>query len=756
MPWMTQAATLLPRGRPLPLAAWRARHRGLTAVLWAHAVALVGAAAVFENGAPLVTYGVALATAAAVGSAPRVGRRLRSTVVTAGLLASSAIVINLTGGQLEGRFHLFVVLAAIALYHEWFPFLLAIAFVAVHHTTMALLDPETLFDDPAALAQPLVWTGINVAAVAAASGVFLLQWRLSEQERDRTERVLDATADGIYGVDCDGRITFANPAMARFVGRTPDELVGREQHEALGHGAPDGTPYAPGDACRTCSAVAAADGTTVADDTFARADGSRFPVELSANPMADRGQRLGTVVTFRDLTERTRLTRHALHDALTGLPNRVLFVDHVRRALARLERRAESVAVLFIDLDRFKVINDSLGHGAGDALLVEAARRLQTVLRAHDAVARFGGDEFVVLCDDLTDSQQAVSIAERIVTVLSRPFALDGTEAYTSASVGIAFTSDPDARAEDLLRDADAAMYRAKTSGRNGYEVFDEDMRTRAVVRLELESQLRRALERDELRVHYQPQVNLADDRIAGVEALVRWQHPDRGLLPPADFLPLAEETGLIADVDAWVLEQACAQAKAWSDAHPTLHRLTMSVNISGRQLAQPGLARTVARVLTRTGLPPSRLCLEMTESVLMDDVGTASAALEALKRLGVQIAVDDFGTGYSSLAHLSRFPVDVLKVDRSFVAGLSDAAESWSMVAAVLSLSRALGLTTIAEGVEHEHQLGALRSLGCEVAQGYRFARPQPAEDIEEVLVHGLGRGPRSSVVVLPTSTAS
>jgi diguanylate cyclase (GGDEF)-like protein len=418
------------------------------------------------------------------------------------------------------------------------------------------------------------------------------------------------------------------------------------------------------------------------------------------------------------------LSHAALHDALTGLPNRALFLDRLALALRRNERRSGSVAVLFCDLDRFKVVNDSLGHDAGDRLLVDVAGRIAAALRPADTVARFGGDEFTMLCEDIAGEIEAATIAQRIVDVFREPFQLDDGEVFLATSLGIAIARGTDDRAEDLIRDADAAMYRAKERGKGRYEIFDEAMRADAVARLETESALRRALERGELRLHYQPEVELASGAITGFEALLRWEHPTRGLLRPAAFIPLAEETGLIVGIGEWILQQACSEAARWAEP------LTLSVNLAPRQLAQPDLVATVRRALAETGIDAARLCLEITESAVMESGAATTAQLRALKSLGVRLAIDDFGTGFSSLAHLRRFPVDVIKIDGTFVAGLGSEPQDASIAAAVISLAHALGLTTVAEAVETDEQLGVLRQLGCDLGQGHLFARPQPPED--------------------------
>jgi diguanylate cyclase (GGDEF)-like protein/PAS domain S-box-containing protein len=442
---------------------------------------------------------------------------------------------------------------------------------------------------------------------------------------------------------------------------------------------------------------------------------------------------LGNVVERKRAQE--RLAHQALHDPLTELPNRALFLDRLALAQARLRRRPASLAVLFADVDRFKLVNDSLGHDAGDRLLVVLARRLREVLRPGDTLARFGGDEFAVLCEDV-GPEDVAGIAGRIMDALIEPFAVGADEVFVSMSVGVALSEDADARPQALLRDADAAMYLAKDRGRARVEVFDEAMRDESTERLVMENALRRALERGELRALYQPIIRLSDGAMIAAEALVRWEHPERGLLEASQFVPLAEETGIIVSIGSWMLEEACASAATWVGNGTTP---AVSVNLSARELGRADVVERVAAALEHSALDPDRLWLEITESTLMDDADTAVAALERLRALGVHLSVDDFGTGYSSLAYLRRFPVDSLKVDRSFVAGLTDDPEDSAIVEAVVSMAHSLRLSVVAEGVETDAQLARLRDLGCELAQGFYFAAPVPPAALEP-----LSAGPR------------
>ncbi|GBD32497.1 putative signaling protein [bacterium HR33] len=440
--------------------------------------------------------------------------------------------------------------------------------------------------------------------------------------------------------------------------------------------------------------------------------------------------------SLTDITERketeARLMYDALHDPLTGLPNRAFFLTLLDRSIRRTKRRRDYLfAVLFIDLDRFKLVNDSLGHGVGDQLLVELARRLKSCLRPGDVVARLGGDEFTVLLDDIRDASDATRVAERILNELQAPFNLGGHEAFTTASIGIALSTGGHELPEYVLRDADTAMYRAKARGKARYEMFDEAMHARAVAQLKLETDLRRALTRNEFRVQYQPIIELASGMISGFEALVRWEHPERGLVPPGEFIPIAEETGLVVPIGRFVLETACRQTAEWQRKYPAYRDLSISVNLSVRHFQRPDLVEQIMEVLEVTGLPPRSLRLEITESVLMDDPETNRETIRALRQRGVQVQIDDFGTGYSSLSYLQRFSVDTLKIDRSFISG----GGTWDIVQTIVGLARDLGVDVIAEGVETEEQSRRLRALQCHRAQGYLFREPVDAETAERML---------------------
>jgi diguanylate cyclase (GGDEF)-like protein len=442
---------------------------------------------------------------------------------------------------------------------------------------------------------------------------------------------------------------------------------------------------------------------------------------------------------FYDLTERKvleeRLEHRALHDPLTDLPNRQLFIDRLGQALRRTRRRKQGrVAVLFMDLDGFKVVNDSLGHETGDRLLVAVSKRLKGCLRPEDTLARFGGDEFVVLLEDVEGPEEAVRVAERIIDELKNRFVLNGWELYARASIGIALGEDCTKGPDDLLRGADTAMYRAKGGGW-GYSMFDPVMYEKAIGRLEAENDLGRAVEREEFVVHYQPIVSLQTGEVFAVEALVRWEHPERGLLDPDEFVPMAEESSLVIPMGEQILREACLRVKEWQEAHPRTPHLVMSVNLSARQLSRSDLAETVEGILKDTGLEGSYLTLDITETIYVRALAGNMATLDRLRDLGARISIDDFGVGYSSLAYLKRLPADALKIDRSFVSGLGEDVEDTAIVHMIIELAHTLGLEVIAEGVESEGQATLLREMDCDFAQGYHFSKPLPPEEIPALL---------------------
>ena len=478
------------------------------------------------------------------------------------------------------------------------------------------------------------------------------------------------------------------------------------------------------------------------------AERARAELEHQRAEQAERHvQELNNYITEQErisrvLEETKEHFRHAaFHDSLTGLPNRSMFTELLKAEIESSKRRNDHIfAVLFLDLDRFKNINDSLGHTHGDLLLVAFAERLERTLRPVDTLARFGGDEFAILLSGMTDATDAVRVAQRISDELSQPFVLDKNSAFATASIGIALSSSGYDRPEDILRDADTAMYRAKENGKARYEVFDHGMHARAVSRLQLESDLRQAIEQKEFSVYYQPIVSLETGRLHGFEALVRWNHPRRGLVLPADFIPVAEETGLIVPIGQWVLNEACVHVRQWQINSPSHRSLSLSVNLSARQVAQPDMLERIKEALESSKLNPHCLKLEITESVVMENAEAAALMFKQLRSLGVQLSIDDFGTGYSSLSYLHRFPLNYLKIDRSFVARLTTDNDN-AIVRTISTLARNLGMEVIAEGIETEEQYQQLKMLGCEYGQGFLFSRPVDRRDVPHLLTQDANR---------------
>jgi diguanylate cyclase (GGDEF)-like protein/PAS domain S-box-containing protein len=555
--------------------------------------------------------------------------------------------------------------------------------------------------------------------------------RMALAAREAEYRMLaEHSTDFLSRHGLDTAFKYASPVSQTLLGWAPEAMLDKTPTE-LGMDHPDDLDIFE----RTWAQALRSDEPRTAAYRARRRDGSIVWLETTFRAVRDvDGNAREMVCVSRDISERKNaeleLAHRALHDGLTGLPNRTLFLDRLGHALRRSRRRDTGLAILFADLDRFKVVNDSLGHEAGDRLLVDVAMRLSSALRPADTLARLGGDELILLCEDIASESDARSIAERLLQTFADPFLVQDGEAFLHASIGIALSRDGFETPEDLIRDADAAMYRAKERG-HAYELFDEAMRQDVRDRLALEAALRRGIDRGELRLHCQPLVCLSAGRIEGFESLVRWEHPEHGLIPPASFIPLAEETGLIVPVGAWVLREACATLRRLID-RTGMTWLQASVNVSPRQLRQADFVSQVQCALDDHGLSPESLVVEITESAIME-AGTA-AILRGLKDIGVCLAMDDFGTGYSSLSHLRRFPLDVIKVDRSFVAGLGDGQGS-SIAGAIVSLAQALGLRTVAEGIEDDDQCRAVRALGCDLGQGFLFARPMPADDLSQLL---------------------
>jgi len=569
--------------------------------------------------------------------------------------------------------------------------------------------------------EPLYWQGVLVDVTDRKEAEEALR-----ESEERLCRLADAALEGILVTD-EGVILQANRALTDMLGYEASDVVGRSAVEFI---APE---------YRELVRQKIASGNEEPYEIIGVSkDGTLLDLEVRGRAYSYQGRKV-RVTAVRDITERKkvekRLEHQAFHDALTDLPNRQLLLDRLGHALQRTRRRrGRRVAALLMDLDNFKSINDSLGHEVGDLLLVVVAERLKRLLRPEDTLARFGGDEFVVLLEHVEGADVPVRVAERIIEELRDPFVLEGREVYTRASIGIAIgearTKDPD----DLLRNADTAMYLAKDEG-SGYKVFDTAMGHRAIDRLEAENDLRRAVEQEEFVVHYQPIVSLQTGEIFAVEALVRWEHPERGLLNPDEFVSLAEDSDLVVPMGEQVLRAACFRAKEWQEAHPRTPPLVMSVNLSARQLSRPDLAETVEGILKETELEGSCLTLDVTETVYVRTLAGNTATLDRLRDLEARIFIDDFGVGYSSLAYLKRLPADVLKIDRSFVKGLGEDVEDTAIVHMIIELAHTLGLEVIAKEVETNEQVALLKEMGCNMAQGYHFTEPLPPEEIPALL---------------------
>jgi diguanylate cyclase (GGDEF)-like protein/PAS domain S-box-containing protein len=578
---------------------------------------------------------------------------------------------------------------------------------------------------------------------AVRENVVLLTERAARVNEARFRSLIQHSSDVITIMDANSVVLFVSPSVERVLGYTPDELEGRPLLEVL-H--PDHVARGR-EALSSAGRPAPGSPTEPAEYRVRHRDGRWIDVESVATNLMDDPAIGGIIVNTRDVSERKLLEQQlkyqAFHDPLTGLANRQLFLDRVAHALVRSRRRGSEcnpLAVLFLDLDNFKTVNDSLGHIAGDRLLMSASVRIVGCVRTSDTVARLGGDEFAVLLEDAVGDGSAMVVADRITAAMREPFTVEGKEVFVTASVGIAMGGET-GPASELLRNADMAMYTAKAMGKGRVETFEAHMHREVMNRLELEADLRRAVERHEFTLRYQPIVDLQTSTVSGVEALLRWEHPTRGLLYPSQFIPLLEETGLIVPVGVWVLREACRQTREW-DAQLGVagggDQVTLSVNMSGHQLQHPGVVDAVRGALAESGLPADRLVLEITESVLMQHAEVMLERLKAIRAIGVRLAIDDFGTGYSSLSYLQRFPIDILKIAKPFVDDVGSHDPDPALARAIIALGETLCLRTIAEGIEIKDQLTGLQALGCELGQGYFFARPVNGEAMGRLLADG------------------
>ncbi len=555
------------------------------------------------------------------------------------------------------------------------------------------------------------------------------QQRRAERELRMAATVFEHSTAAIMVTDPAGYIVQVNDSFSRLTGYSPADVLDQQPRLLT-------ADRQEANQLKHVLASLQHSGSWEGEILQKRKTGELYPSWVGITAVRDEeGDLVSFVCFFSDISERKaserRIHRLAYYDALTHLPNRTLFQDRLHTALQQAERNGQWVVLMFLDLDRFKPINDSLGHAAGDRMLQEVATRLSACVSQDDTVARMGGDEFTLLLPSQGDREialkRAIQVAELILGRLARPFTLEGREFFVTASIGVALSPQDGAELSLLMKNADTAMYHAKEMGKNNFQFYQAEMNARALERLELESDLRRALELGEFVLHYQPQFTGDGRRLTGAEALLRWQHPRRGLVPPSEFIPVLEEIGLVAQVGDWLLAEACKQLRSWHKAKVRVPKV--SVNLSARQFADGQLGERIAAILYETGIPPACLELELTESILMSDVAEATQILSGLKRLGLAIAVDDFGTGYSSLNYLKQFPIDVLKIDRSFVDGLPHGEQDAQIARAIIAMAHSLNLMVIAEGVESQAQLDFLREHGCDEVQGYLFGRPMPAE---------------------------
>jgi diguanylate cyclase (GGDEF)-like protein/PAS domain S-box-containing protein len=600
------------------------------------------------------------------------------------------------------------------------------------------------------LSYGLIWLlGIGVILLIAWRGSRVAKERAQSQAKlinahNYTREVISSLGEGLYGVDREGRLVFLNPAGERILGWKEEELIGRSVHNAIHHSHEDGSPYSQ-EECPLLQVLSTGVAYASNEDHFVRKDGSLFPVSYISTPIYDGNRVSGAVMAFQDITARredeAQIRYLAHHDPLTSLPNRALLLELLAHGVAQAKRYGHSIAVLFVDLDDFSLINDTLGHSLGDELLRQVASRLRELIREPDILARQGGDEFIVMiCNQpclpgevdgeeaTTFSEHALTVGKRLLQALEQPFRLQETELTLSASIGISLYPEDAATPEVLLQHADSAMYHAKGQGKRGMALFAGELSERLARRHSLEQSLRKALDKGELSVCYQPQVRLSDRQTVGFEALLRWNSPEHGRVSPAEFIPIAENNGLIVPIGTWVLDQACAQAAAWRKAGYSFY---VAVNISLRQFLRGHLEEMVWRAIDGADIPPQALELEITESTAAYDPQQAERVMHRLSQAGMRLALDDFGTGYSSLSRLRALPIRTLKVDKSFIDGLPTESDDVQIVSSTVQLAHSLGKRSLAEGIETEEQHQFLLQLGCMLGQGYLYSPPMPEEQI-------------------------
>ena len=566
-------------------------------------------------------------------------------------------------------------------------------------------------------------------------------WQLQEKNRElenknreiqATNILLEHAVEGISQLDEAGRFVLVNAAFAQMFGYAPEQMLGLHWEQTL---SPENR-----ESYRVALQQMRVHGKTEVEAAGVRQDGSRLFMQAVLIPASKTSESGGYYGFVKDISERksfeAKITYQAFHDALTGLANRTQFLNCLEFARIESRRAPRPLAVVFLDLDNFKVINDTLGHEGGDQLLIAVARQLKECVGSGDTIARLAGDEFTLLLEDISSLDDVVQTVERIQKRLQSPVTIQGSRVFVSASIGIAYMGQSYSAADDLLRDADLAMYHAKTQGKAGYAVFDRTLHDTLREQIEIEADLRVAVEQEQMRVYYQPLVDLETGRFIGVEALVRWEHPEKGLLQPSRFMAIAEEKGSIIPIGYWVMEEACRQAKEWESFCPENHPFTVNVNVSSKQLHQADIVERVRQILQKTGLSPSKLKLEITESVMVADMDSAIEKMHALKALGVKLALDDFGTGYSSMASLHAFPLDTVKIDRSFVHRLAEHGDAATIIGAIIAMAKSLQMDVTGEGVETASDVAELQGLGCNVGQGYLFSRPISAQMIKSMFM--------------------
>jgi diguanylate cyclase (GGDEF)-like protein/PAS domain S-box-containing protein len=689
-------------------------------------------------------------------------RRASAVIVSLGLLLSAAALVPIGGGATDLHFAFFIVLGLISLYQDWVPLVISVLLVAIDHFILGTLQGDLLYSEPVARLEPLRFALLHAGFVLAMCAVQVTYWHFAntsqvEKENiqaraaealrrnaERFEALVQDSSDVTIVIDESGLITSSSAAAQHVMGYRPGELAGT-LHHALIH------------AEDLLELIAAEDSQRV-EARVRHANGEYHWHDVTIRNLSDHPAVGGVVANHRDITERRmfqeRLVYEASHDALTGLANRAELLRSLQAALTELPPATESstgLAVLYLDLDGFKQVNDSYGHETGDALLKAVAAGLHRCVLGSDTVGRLGGDEFAVVLNHISCVEDAVTVARRILSETAQPVSVNGYTLNPATSIGIAL-SEPGLQTDQLLHRADTAMYHAKRSRSGSYQLYIDGMHEPDVDASTLEDDLRRAVSGNQLRVHYQPIVALADGELLGLEALVRWQHPERGLLPPAEFIALAEQALVIHDIGQWVLREACTQVLRWQRQVATGHRLIVSVNLFPHELDQEPMTEDVLRILAETGLAPADLVLEVTESALIN-ADSAVPQLTALHDRGVRIALDDFGTGYSSLRYLTRLPVDVLKLDRCFVAELNGTPQGSAVAEAVIRLGQILRLDTVAEGVENEDQATELTLLGCRSGQGFLYARPLRPEQVDALFAGAAGNWPHlpQALVDLP-----